>query len=107
MLPTLETFEKHFSQFASNNTAIDIREQGKAMVDAAGTLEGQLIAAKRAHLLITQGLRPALCSRLNHTYSDTKSFISNTYKKPGEGVLKLRQKSGWHIRVEEMSIPHQ
>ena len=42
----LETAEKDFSQFASNNTAIDIKEQGKAMVDAAATLEGQLIAAK-------------------------------------------------------------
>ena len=42
----LETAEKEFGQFASNNTAIDIKEQGKAMVDAAATLEGQLIAAK-------------------------------------------------------------
>ena len=42
----LETAEKDFSQFASKNTAIDIKEQGRAMVDAAATLEGQLIAAK-------------------------------------------------------------
>jgi capsule polysaccharide export protein KpsE/RkpR len=42
----LETAEKSFSQFASKNTAIDIPAQGKAMVDAAGTLQGQLIAAQ-------------------------------------------------------------
>ncbi|MFI5057419.1 MAG: GumC family protein [Candidatus Acidiferrales bacterium] len=42
----LENAEKEFGQFASNNTAIDIKEQGKAMVEAAATLEGQLIAAK-------------------------------------------------------------
>jgi capsule polysaccharide export protein KpsE/RkpR len=42
----LELAEKDFSQFASKNTAIDIKEQGKAMVEAAATLEGQLIAAK-------------------------------------------------------------
>jgi uncharacterized protein involved in exopolysaccharide biosynthesis len=42
----LETAEKDFSQFASKNTAIDIKEQGKAMVDAAATLQGQLIAAQ-------------------------------------------------------------
>jgi capsule polysaccharide export protein KpsE/RkpR len=42
----LETAEKEFSQFASKNTAIDIKEQGKAMVDAAATLQGQLIAAQ-------------------------------------------------------------
>jgi len=33
-----------FSQFASKNTAIDIEEQGKAMVEAAASIQGQLIA---------------------------------------------------------------
>jgi capsule polysaccharide export protein KpsE/RkpR len=42
----LETAEREFSQFASKNTAIDIKEQGKAMVDAAATLQGQYIAAR-------------------------------------------------------------
>lgn len=42
----LEKAEKDFSQFASKNGAIDIKEQGRAMVDAAATLEGQMIAAK-------------------------------------------------------------
>jgi capsule polysaccharide export protein KpsE/RkpR len=42
----LENAEKDFSQFASKNSTIDIKEQGKAMVEAAATLEGQLIAAK-------------------------------------------------------------
>jgi capsule polysaccharide export protein KpsE/RkpR len=40
----LETAEKEFSQFSSKNTAIDIKEQGKAMFEAAATLQGQLIA---------------------------------------------------------------
>jgi capsule polysaccharide export protein KpsE/RkpR len=40
----LETAEKGFSEFASKNTAIDIPAQGKAMIEAAATLEGQLIA---------------------------------------------------------------
>jgi uncharacterized protein involved in exopolysaccharide biosynthesis len=35
-----------FSQFASKNSAINIPEQGKAMVEAAATLQGQLIAAE-------------------------------------------------------------
>jgi uncharacterized protein involved in exopolysaccharide biosynthesis len=42
----LETAEKDFSQFASKNAAIDVKEQGKAMVEAAATLQGQLIAAE-------------------------------------------------------------
>jgi uncharacterized protein involved in exopolysaccharide biosynthesis len=42
----LEAAEREFSQFASKNEAIDIKEQGKAMVDAAATLQGQYIAAR-------------------------------------------------------------
>ncbi len=42
----LEAAEKDFSQFASKNAAIDVKEQGKAMVEAAATLQGQLIAAE-------------------------------------------------------------
>ena len=42
----LESAEKDFSEFASKNTAINIPEQGKAMIAAAAELEGQLIAAE-------------------------------------------------------------
>jgi capsule polysaccharide export protein KpsE/RkpR len=49
----LETAEKDFSQFASKNTAIDIKEQGKAMVEAAALLQGQLIGAQSQY----EGLR--------------------------------------------------
>jgi len=35
-----------FSQFSSKNTAIDIKEQARAMVEAAAQLQGQLIAAE-------------------------------------------------------------
>jgi capsule polysaccharide export protein KpsE/RkpR len=49
----LETAEKDFSQFASKNTAIDVKEQGKAMVEAAAMLQGQLIAAESQY----EGLR--------------------------------------------------
>ena len=42
----LEAAEKEFSQFSSKNTAIDIKEQGKAMVEAAASLQGQYIAAQ-------------------------------------------------------------
>jgi uncharacterized protein involved in exopolysaccharide biosynthesis len=42
----LDDASQKFSQFASKNTAIDIKEQGRAMVDAAATLQGQMIAAE-------------------------------------------------------------
>lgn len=42
----LEKNEKEFGEFASKNSTIDVREQGKAMMDAAAAVAGQLIAAQ-------------------------------------------------------------
>jgi uncharacterized protein involved in exopolysaccharide biosynthesis len=42
----LEKAEREFGDFASKNTAIDVKEQGKAMISAAAEVEGQLIAAQ-------------------------------------------------------------
>jgi capsule polysaccharide export protein KpsE/RkpR len=42
----LEVAEKEFGNFASQNTALDVKEQGRAMLSAAAELEGQLIAAQ-------------------------------------------------------------
>lgn len=42
----LETSEKEFGDFASKNTAVDIKEQVKAMVGAAASLQGELIATE-------------------------------------------------------------
>lgn len=42
----LDDASQKFSQFASKNTTIDIKEQGRAMVEAAATLQGQMIAAQ-------------------------------------------------------------
>ena len=42
----LQSAEKDFSQFASKNAALDVKEQGRAMIGATGSLEGQLIAAE-------------------------------------------------------------
>jgi capsule polysaccharide export protein KpsE/RkpR len=42
----LESAEKTFGAFASKNTALDIKEQSKAEVEAAAELQGQLIAAQ-------------------------------------------------------------
>jgi capsule polysaccharide export protein KpsE/RkpR len=42
----LDQASREFSQFASKTGAIDIQEQGRAMVQGAVTLQGQLIAAE-------------------------------------------------------------
>ena len=49
----LEIAERNFGDFASKNAAIDIPEEGKAMLEAGAELEGQLIAAQTE----LQGLR--------------------------------------------------
>lgn len=49
----LQDAEKDFSEFASKNTAIDVKEQAKAMVEAAANLQGQMIAAQSQY----EGLR--------------------------------------------------
>ena len=52
---SLMTAERDFSAFASKNTAIDIKEQGKAMVESVAILQGQLVAAQTE----LQGLKQA------------------------------------------------
>jgi uncharacterized protein involved in exopolysaccharide biosynthesis len=42
----LDQSSKEFSEFSSRNGTIDIKEQGRAMVEGAATLQGQLIAAE-------------------------------------------------------------
>jgi capsule polysaccharide export protein KpsE/RkpR len=42
----LDQAAQEFSQFSSRSGAIDIKEQGRAMVDAVATLQGSLIAAQ-------------------------------------------------------------
>ena len=42
----LEKAEVDLSQFSSSNATIDVKEQGRAMVEAAAMLQGQIIAAQ-------------------------------------------------------------
>jgi capsule polysaccharide export protein KpsE/RkpR len=42
----LDTASKDLSDFSSKNLTLDVKEQGKAMVTGAATLEGQLIATE-------------------------------------------------------------
>jgi uncharacterized protein involved in exopolysaccharide biosynthesis len=40
----LERSEKEFGEFASKNDAVDIKDQGRAMIESAASLQGQMIA---------------------------------------------------------------
>jgi uncharacterized protein involved in exopolysaccharide biosynthesis len=78
----LEAAEREFSQFASKNSAIDIHEQGKAMVDAAATLQGELIAA-RSEL---EGLR--------QLYADSNVRVRSVQARVAELENQLKKVGG-------------
>jgi capsule polysaccharide export protein KpsE/RkpR len=90
----LEQAEKEFSQFASKNTAIDIKEQGKAMVGAVATLQGELIAAQSQ----LEGLRQiytennvrvrALRARVFELQNQLKKIGGKTEIAPSVGGIK-------------------
>ena len=78
----LESAEKAFSQFASKNTAIDIEAQGKAMITAGATLEGQLIAAQTE----LEGLR--------QIFTDNNVRVRETQARVDELNRQLRKLGG-------------
>jgi capsule polysaccharide export protein KpsE/RkpR len=78
----LESAEKDFSQFASKNGAIDIKEQGRAMVASAASLEGQLIAAQSE----LQGLK--------QIYSENNVRVRSLKARISELQNQLQQLSG-------------
>jgi capsule polysaccharide export protein KpsE/RkpR len=91
----LEAAEKDFSQFASKNTAIDIKEQGKAMVEAAAILQGQLIAAQSQY----EGLRE-IYTDINPRVRTVKARIDELQRQleklggKGESATSVSSQSG-------------
>ena len=78
----LDTAAKNFSAFASKNTAIDIPAQGKAMVEAAATLQGELIASQAA------------LSSLQQVYADTNVRVRAAEARVNELQKKLNEVGG-------------
>ena len=85
----LDASAKQFSEFASKNTAIDIQEQGKAMVGAAATLQGHLIAAQSE----LEGLR--------QIYADSNVRIHAVRARIDELQKKLAQMGGGDLTGNE------
>ncbi len=78
----LDVSAREFSEFASKNTAIDIKEQGRAMVEAAATLQGHLIAAQSE----LEGLR--------QIYADSNVRVHAVRARIDELQKKLEQMGG-------------
>jgi capsule polysaccharide export protein KpsE/RkpR len=78
----LDAAANNFSVFASKNTAIDIPAQGKAMVEAAATLQGALIASE------------AEVSSLQQIYSDSNVRVRAAEARVNELQKKLNEIGG-------------
>ena len=78
----LEEAERQFSQFASKKGAIDVPSQGRAMVTAAATLQGELIAAGSE----LQGLR--------QIYTDNNVRVRSVQARVDELRKSLRNIAG-------------
>jgi len=78
----LDDAARKFSDFASKNTAIDIPAQGKAMVEAAAVLQGQLIAAQ------------AELSGLEQIYTSNNVRVRSAQARVAELQKKLNELGG-------------
>ena len=78
----LDSSAKEFSEFSSKNATIDLKEQGRTMVEAAATLQGHLIAAQSE----LEGLR--------QIYGDGNVRIRAVRARIDELQKKLDQMSG-------------
>ena len=78
----LESAEKDFSQFASKNGTIDISAQGRAMLEGAASLQGQLIGAESQ----LEGLR--------QIYSDNNIRVRTTQARIAELRSQLQKMGG-------------
>lgn len=79
---SLEGAEKEFSEFASKNKTLDLRDEGRAMAEAGATVEGELIAAETQ----LQGLR--------QIYSDSNVRVRSTQARIAELRRQLQQIGG-------------
>jgi capsule polysaccharide export protein KpsE/RkpR len=78
----LESAEKEFGEFSSRNATLDIKEQGKSMVEAAAQIEGERIAAETE----LQGLR--------QIYSDNNVRVRSTQARINELQRQLQAMGG-------------
>lgn len=88
----LETAEKQFSAFASKNVALDIPTQGKAMIEAAAALKGQLIVAQTE----LQGMR--------QIYSDNNVRVRGLQARVNELQRQVQQLGGKYDSSTDSTI---
>jgi capsule polysaccharide export protein KpsE/RkpR len=88
----LEDAEKQFGDFASKNSTLDIKEQTKAMVESAGMLQGQLVAAQSE----LQGLE--------QIYTNNNVRVRSLHAKVDELQRQLQKLEGTNASLASNSI---
>src|SRR5262249_46280146 len=78
----LDQATSELAQFSSKNNTLDIHQEGKAMLDAAGTISGQMIAAQSQ----LEGLR--------QIYTDNSSRVRALNARVGELRRQLEKLGG-------------
>ena len=81
----LDSASKQLSEFSSKNRTLDISEQGKAMVSAAATLEGQLMATE------------AQLSELKQIYTDSNFRVRSLQGLASELRRQLSKMVGTNV----------
>jgi capsule polysaccharide export protein KpsE/RkpR len=89
----LESAEKDFGEFSSKNSTLDIKDEGKAIVEAAGTLEGDLIAAQTE----LQGLK--------QSYADGNVRVRSVQARIDELRRQLQKLGGKSGGVDSAEVP--
>src|SRR5437879_5166136 len=78
----LDDASNQLAQFSSQNNTLDIQQEGKAMLDAAGTIAGEMIAAQSQ----LEGLR--------QIYTDNNSRVRSLNARVGELRKQLEKLGG-------------
>jgi capsule polysaccharide export protein KpsE/RkpR len=78
----LDDASNQLAQFSSKNNTLDIQQEGKAMLDAAGTIAGEMIAAQSQ----LEGLR--------QIYTDNNSRVRSLNARVGELRKQLNKLGG-------------
>src|SRR5258708_8809410 len=89
----LDDASNQLAQFSSKNNTLDIQQEGKAMLDAAGAIAGEVIAAQSE----LEGRRP--------TYTESKSRVRSLNARVGELRRQLEKLSGTQPKDANSAAP--
>lgn len=89
----LDDASNQLAEFSSKNATLDIQQEGKAMLDAAGTIAGEMIAAQSQ----LEGLR--------QIYTDNNSRVRALNARVGELRKQLEQLGGTQTKDTQDAKP--